>query len=142
MKDMERYKDYAPVIVRIGISLVFLWFGINQLFDSSSFLGYLPEWSYNNPLIQLNPATLIFFNGSFEAVFGLLLLLGLLVRLSSLLLALHLLGIAISLGYNDVFVRDIGLVLATLSVFLNGADRLSLNKKIRIKELKAFNSRN
>ena len=83
------------------------------------------------PSVQI----LIMGNGLIETVFGLLLFAGLFTRLSALLLTIHLLGIAVSLGYNDILIRDLGLSLATFTVFLNGADKWSLDNKIKLSSL-------
>jgi len=123
-------KEYAPVFLRISISLVFLWFGLVQLFDRESMIGYLPQFAYSLPV---EPFTLIFLNGIFETVLGGLLLLGLFTRISSFLLGLHLIGITFSLGYNDIAIRDLGLALATFAIFLHGPDKWCLDKKRRNK---------
>lgn len=39
---MRDPKQYAPIVLRIGISLVFLWFGIHQLISPETFLDYVP----------------------------------------------------------------------------------------------------
>ena len=70
-------------------------------------------------------------NGTLEIVLGSLLLLGLFTRLCAFILALHLGGIMISLGYNDIAIRDFGLSLATFAVFLHGPDRLCWDVKQR-----------
>jgi uncharacterized membrane protein YphA (DoxX/SURF4 family) len=64
-----------------------------------------------------------------ELSFGALLLLGLYTKLAAFVLALHLYGIAFSLGFNDLGVRDFGLASATLAVFLHGADKWCLDTK-------------
>ena len=116
-------KDYAPIAVRLAISFVVLWFGINQLINPEQFMGYLPEF-----LLQFNYAqNLVILNGLFELIFGTMLAMGLFVRPVALILTLHLLSIAISLGYNDIAIRDIGLTLATCSIFLGGADKWCLD---------------
>lgn len=143
---MNKFKQYAPIILRIGISLVFLWFGLTQLINPESFLGYVPDWlsphstemMHEHPFqslhnLPLNSHIIIMGNGAFETIFGLLLLFGLFTRISALLLAIHLLIITIGLGYNDIAVRDFGLVIATISIFLNGEDEFSLDKKVRRK---------
>ncbi|HLD06443.1 MAG TPA: DoxX family membrane protein [Candidatus Nanoarchaeia archaeon] len=114
-------REYAPIVTRIGLSAVFLWFGISQLADPGYFLGYVPD------ALAAQGETLLLANGIFETVFGSLLLLGLFTRIAALLLGLHLLGIAGGLGYNDIAVRDIGLTLAAFSVALFGADRWTLD---------------
>lgn len=125
---MNTYRNYAPTIVRIGISLVFLWFGLNQIFDSSSFLGWLPQFAYSLPI---EPLTLILFNGLFETFFGVLLLTGLFTRISALVLGIHLLSIAFSQGYNDILIRDLGLAAVTFAIFLYGPDNWSLDRKVK-----------
>lgn len=141
---MNKFKEYAPIILRVGISLVFLWFGLTQLINPQSFLGYVPDFLIDHPLemnhehpfqslhnLPLTAHIIIMGNGAFETIFGLLLITGLFTRISSLLLALHLFGIMITLGYNDIAVRDFGLIVATVAIFLNGPDNFSLDKKLK-----------
>jgi len=118
--------QYAPAILRLSISFIFLWFGINQLINPQWFMGYLPLWA----LKIASASTILVINGLFELALGLLLLLGIAVRISSLLLSLHLFLISLSLGYNDLMIRDLGLSLVTFTVFLYGNDKWCLGKKI------------
>ena len=60
-----------------------------------------------------------------------MLLVGYYTRVSSLLLTIHLLGISISLGYNDIAIRDLVLTIATFVVFLNGKDKWCLDSKYK-----------
>lgn len=144
----EQNKKYSTDIVRIAVSLVFLWFGINQLIDPESFLGYVPQWIYQQEpqmmmhgfmqFMQRAPNfvyTIILLNGIFETIFGALLLIGYFTRIVAFLSALHLFGIAFSLGYNDIAIRDFGLALATLSLVFSGAGELSLDSQLRKKKL-------
>lgn len=114
---------FAPILTRISLSIVFLWFGINQVIDPEYFIGYLPEFILNSA----NAKTFILFNGIFEIVFGSLLIIGLFTRVASLILALHLFAIIIGLGYNDIAVRDFGLALVAIAIFLGGADKWCLD---------------
>ena len=116
---------YAPLLVRVSISLVFLWFGINQLLLPEDFMGYLPEQILGLDFAQ----SIVLMNGIFEIILGGLLLVGLFIRPTALLLCIHLLTIIVSLGYNDIAVRDAGLMLITFSIFLGGADKWSLDYK-------------
>ena len=144
-------KEYAPVIVRYGVSFLFLWFGISQLLFPSDFLGWLPFWAHHHSgqmhgmdgmmhnfmhSSNVTDYNLVLVNGIFETTFGLLLLLGLSTRLTALILAIHMLHITIIVGYNDVGVRDFVLTLAAVSVFLNGTDRFCMDKKIDKKKLR------
>ena len=125
---MDKYKDYGMSVVRFGVSFVYLWFGISQLLNPSRYVFYLPDFIKDN---VLNPEIFIYANGVFEIIFGSLLLLGVFVRLSSFLLAIHLFFITLSLGFTDIAARDFSIFLATTGVFLYGNDKLCSNKKIR-----------
>jgi len=63
-------------------------------------------------------------------ILGVLMLAGLFTRVAAGILTIHLYLIALSLGMNPLGVRDFGLATATLVVFLNGADRYCVAKKI------------
>lgn len=115
---------YAPAVVRVGVSLVFLWFGVSQLGDPAAWTRLLPNWTSALPL---GPEALIQLNGGFEILFGILLLIGLAVRPVALLLALHMFHVVVVVGYGGVGVRDFGLAMATTSVFLYGSDRFTLD---------------
>ena len=116
---MEINSEYGKRVLRISLSLVFLWFGINQLYFPSSWIGFVPSFLSG----IFGAGDLVFINGSLEVVFGLMILFGIYLRFSSLILSLHLFGIAFSLGYGAIAVRDFGLALATLSLFFFGKDK-------------------
>ena len=122
---MKNFKEYAPAIARYGVGVVFFIFGISQLINPESWLGYLPSFVFN---IGISSTNLIYFNGVFDLAVGLFLFLGLFVRVFALLGSLHLLGIIVSLGFNDVAVRDLGLLIVLISIFLNGSDKLCIMK--------------
>ena len=117
--------EYGKIIVRIAIALVVLWFGITQLRNPDPWTGLLPAFL---PSI-VAAKSFIIFNGVFEVVFGLLLLLGIYVRFAALILWIHILLITINLGYGPVAVRDFGLAFASLAIFFNGHDRFCILKK-------------
>ena len=124
--DKNKYREYSPIILRIGLSLVFLWFGLTNIFNGKVLINYLPSFAYSLPI---GPLTILLINGIFEVFFGFLLIAGLFTRITSLILTLHLLMIVSFLGYNDIAVRDFGLALATLSIFFHGPDKWCLDKK-------------
>ncbi len=121
-----KMKKFAPIILRIGISLVFLWFGSQQLLNTNSWISFIPDWVVN--ISHLSAQTLVHFNGAFEIVFGICLLFGYFTRITALLLALHMLDITFTVGYTSIGIRDFGLSIATLSIFLYGVDAWCLDK--------------
>ena len=120
-----KMKYYAPIILRISIAIVFLWFALSQFIAPIEWTGYLPDWTSRTFMPQ---TTFIMLNATFETIFGLMLLLGVFTRISAALLGLHLIAITIAVGYNSIGVRDLGLSIAALSIALNGSDGWSLMK--------------
>jgi len=122
-----RLNNAAPTLLRIGISLVFLWFGTQQILNPDQWTRVIPDFVGNNLPIALT--TFVLFNGAFEIVFGTALLLGIFTRLVSGVLALHMFSIAFTLGLTPNGVRDFGLSIATTAIFLWGISRWSIDWK-------------
>lgn len=122
---MKINSEYGKIILRISLSLVFLWFGINQLYSPSNWTVFVPKLFSGIIASKL----LVMINGSFEVIFGLIMISGIYLRLTALLLSLHLIGISFSLGYSALAVRDLGLSLSTLSIFFLGPDKWCFDKK-------------
>ena len=91
-------------------------------------MGYLPSFAKTLPIA---PMTIMLVNGIFEAIVGFALLAGFFTRLAAILFALHLAVIITVVGYNDIAVRDFGLMLCAIAVALNGPDEWSLDNKLR-----------
>ena len=123
-------KEYATIVLRISLSLVFLWFGLTGVFNTEQFIGYVPEFAYSLPI---SVESIVILNGIFEIVLGTLLIIGLFTRIVAFILFLHTLIIMFLLGYNDIAVRDFGLAFATLAIFLNGADKWCLDRRLKKK---------
>ncbi|MCR4280922.1 MAG: DoxX family protein [Candidatus Kaiserbacteria bacterium] len=129
MNQQSKTAEYAPVLLRFGLSFLFLWFGISQITSPDSWTVWVPEWG--NTIFGLGAVKLVLFNGWFEIAGGILLALGLWTRWVALLLSLHLFFIAYEVGYNDIGVRDFVLAVSTLAVSLFGPDKFSLDNKLR-----------
>jgi uncharacterized membrane protein YphA (DoxX/SURF4 family) len=122
--------NYSRLILRIGLGLVFLYFGLSQLINPERWTDLLPE--FLTKLSLFKPETFILINGMFDILVGLCLLLGLFVRIISLLAFLHLISISLfSLGLNPSGIRDLGLAISALSLFFTEEDKFSLDYKIK-----------
>ncbi|MEN9625918.1 MAG: hypothetical protein RL557_246 [archaeon] len=119
-------ENYSKPLLRIALSFVFLYFGYQQITEPVAWTGFVPSHVL---LFGITAYQVVIINALLELSFGLLLLIGLYTRFVSFILALHLFGIAFSLGFNDLGVRDFGLACATLAVFLQGSDRWCLDEK-------------
>lgn len=122
---MEKHSIHGPAIVRIGMSLVFLWFGVNQWLHPSMWMGLVPHWIS----AIVSASVVVHTNGLFEILAGLCLLVGFQIRIVAILLCLHLIGIASTFGLSATGVRDFGLAIATLSIFFTGMDVWSVDTK-------------
>ena len=116
-------------VLRAGLAGVLLWFGTQQLIASDDWIGYVPDWMASFGAVS--PAVIVLVNGSVEIICGLLILLGVFTRLAALLMGLHLIMIAISLGNNATAVRDWGLAFSFLGLALTGGGALSLEYSSR-----------
>lgn len=118
--------SYAPVLLRLGMGVVFLFFSYYQFNDPSLWTGIVPKEI--TAIFAGNAIMLVLMNAWFELVAGICLLIGFQVRTVALLLALHLFGIASTIGISPLGIRDFGLSVATLSIFFAGYDMLSLDQ--------------
>ncbi len=114
---------YAPVILRLGISAVVIWFGTSQLLDQSMWTSFIPDWLIS--LTRLSATTLVVMNGIFEVIAATLVAYGVLVRPLAFLLFLHMCGIVSTIGLSPTGVRDIAVATGLLSVALYGNDLFS-----------------
>ena len=124
--NLENLKKCSPVVLRLAIAVIFLWFGFSQIKNPESWTRMMPE--YIQSLSPISANNLIYFNGTFEIIFATFLLLGLYTRISSFLLGLHLLHIVTIVGYGAIGARDLALTLATFAISLNGADEFCFDK--------------
>jgi len=118
-------QKYSTLILRIGISLVILYFSSQQFTNPSSWISFLPSWTESIPISQIK---FIYLNASFELIFGLMLLAGFYTRIVATLLAFNILCIVISIGYNPTGVRDFVIFIALTSIALNEKSSWSLDE--------------
>ncbi len=130
-------QKWSPVVLRIGLGLVMIWFALQQLQGPASWVGFLPTWTGSLPISQI---TFVYLNGWFELTFGILLIAGFYTRIVASLLGLHMLGIVCSVGYGPTGIRDFGLAVALISIFLHGSSSYSLDKVFEKKLERTFTS--
>ena len=112
-------QKFAPVVLRLGLILLFFWFGFSQVASPEQWVSWVPGWV--PAFTHMDARVIVLLNGGFEIVGGTFLLLGLFVRSAALVLGLHLLVIAYEIGYNDIGVRDFVLAICCFSLALFGA---------------------
>lgn len=97
-----------------------MWFGVSQVTAPMNWIGFVPDLAIS--LSGLSTATLVILNGGIEIVGSIFLATNLWSRWAALILGVHLFGIAATLGWNAIGVRDFGLALATLTIFLDSRE--------------------
>ena len=120
---------YSPqwglFVVRVGLAGVLLWFGSQQLLHTPNWSGYVPDYAVH--LSGISATTITLWNGSIEIAFGLMLLAGFLTQISALVMGIHIAIIALSLGINELGVRDWGLAAALFGIALAGPGAWSVD---------------
>lgn len=105
----------GKIILRIGLGIVFLYFGSSQLMTPTKWVGLLPNFLSNVGA----GIYFIYLNAVIDLLIGLCFLFGFFIKIVSILAFLHLLFITFFvLGLNSPSgIRDLGLAFASLSLF-------------------------
>jgi len=119
------------LILRLGLGFVFFWFGLDKLLNVDNWLGYITPSLDKLIFIDIN--TFMFILGGVEIILGVLLIIGLFLRIVSVVIAIHLFFIIISIGFNDISVRNFGLLAIAVALSFNNDKFLSLDKVLGIK---------
>jgi len=119
----------APVVLRLGLAALYLWFGLSQLLSPEAWTIWVPAWAVS--LLALDAQTVVLLNGGLETAAGAFLAFGIFARYAALLLALHVFIIIVDMGATAIGVRDFAIALSTLALALGGSDWLSLDRNLR-----------
>jgi uncharacterized membrane protein YphA (DoxX/SURF4 family) len=119
----NKLSNLTPIVLRIMAVVIFLYFGLNQLSSPSSWVSFLPQF------IGKSYMAIVFvkINGLFEVISAILILLGAYTRIVAGILSIHLLTIAITIGFTATGVRDFGLAISLLALMCSGAGVLSVD---------------
>ena len=80
-----KYDKYAKPLLRIGLSLVFLYFGFMQISSPDEWAGFVPSYAL---VFNLTANNFVIMNAIMELTLSLFLILGLYTRFSSLILSI------------------------------------------------------
>ncbi len=116
----------SRIVLRWSWALLFVWFGVEQLVHPAQWTSFLPVWTGYFPIPG---EMLIQLNGWLELVLAVCLFAGFSTRLVSGVLAVHLAGIAISVG-GAIGVRDLALAAAGAAIALDAPDAWTLDKHL------------
>ena len=108
---LHRYEGYNLLFLRIGLGVVFFWFGVDKFIHPDFWIGFIP--GYMIPLIPVSLALFNVIQGVVETVVGVLLIIGLWRQVAAIFAGLILIPIIVvtfGFGTYDLALRDIGLL--------------------------------
>lgn len=118
---------YSYLALRLGLAVVFLWFGIDKIFHPAYWLNAWVPQGVQALIARLSFSGIqfVYLNGIFEILVGLSLVTSVFTKLFSILAIIFLICILIFTGISEVTVRDIGLIGGFFAVLLwpNGRSR-------------------
>src|SRR3989338_5736519 len=101
-------------LLRVGLSITFLWIGVLIFKNPESWGGYLQPWAYGLLPIPIEQAMIG--TAILDIAIGALLLVDIFTWLAALVGALHLVIVLTVSGITDITVRDIGLLVGLLAL--------------------------
>lgn len=111
---------YSYLALRIGLAIVFFWFGVDKFIHPGYWLdAWVPVWAVGFVgKFGISAHQFIFLNGIFEVLIGLSLVTHVFTKIFSLLGALFLIAIVIFVGISEVTIRDAGLIGGLFAILL------------------------
>ncbi len=106
----------AKLLLTAAFVFVLGYFGVDKFAHPLIWIGWIPSWI--DGLFTLPRETWLQIIGSFEVLLALLLLMPIRAvrQTGTILIALHFTGILTQVGWNDIAIRDIGLLLADIAL--------------------------
>ena len=102
----------SHLILRLSLALVFLWFGVDKFFHPVYWLNaWTPNFLINFVMaLHISANSLVYSIGVVELLVGISLVSNMFVDLFALVAAVFLIVISLFYGFNEILVRDVGLI--------------------------------
>lgn len=117
---LHKFAKHYPLVMRLSLFFVFIWFGISEIVNPVYFSGYIPAFVRALPFFNSN--LFIQTHGAVLTLLSLCLIFKFYLRITGILNILMLMQIIGSLllisGFNEIVVRDIGLLGLATSIWL------------------------
>lgn len=105
-------KTTPRLVLVLGLAFVFIAFGIDKFLFPDNWLGYVPGW------IPIAAKPFLYLTGAFDVLLGVLLLLPRASRVAAIACAAFIGVIVFTLGWNEIVIRDIGLLAMAVALAL------------------------
>src|SRR3989338_143439 len=113
-------------VLRVGLAITFLWICILIFKQPEVWGGYLQSWAVN--LLPIPIEKMMIGTAFLDIVIGVLLLVDSFVWLAALAGTIHLVIVLAVSGINEVTVRDIGILAATLTLLWDSLPKNFVDK--------------
>lgn len=125
----------GATVLRIGLALVFLVFGIWKAQTPVAWVIFLPNWVAGAVADSesLDAFGVLRLMGFVEAVLGLQLLLGFFTKSTAFVCTLLLAGIVFHVGFDQIGMRDLGLMTAAFSLCFVGGGPWSMDRWLEVR---------
>ncbi len=126
----EALSDIAILVLRIGLALVFFYFGVDKFINLQGNAAVASSLG-----VPINTIFFTIFYGVIEVVVGAFLMLGLFSRITAAVGAGMLISTLLAFWFKmQIFLpRDVGLLGAAIFLLINGGGRIGLDRYIRVK---------
>ncbi len=128
-------KDLSLLVLRIGLSVIFLYFGLLALKDPAGQAAVWLNPQMTGIVAGLMPVQIFMLAlGVAQVVIALGCIFGVFIRVASGAAVLLLAGIIVNLGFNDIALRDLAILTGHLFLVVNGGGRYVLHESTRAQE--------
>ena len=103
------------LILTLGLAFVFIAFGIDKFINPEAWQGYVPLW------LAVPVIPFLYVIGAIEILLGILLFVQKTARIAAIGCAALLIGIILTLGWNEIMIRDVGLFAMAIVLILQPA---------------------
>lgn len=118
---MKKFAEKYPLVMRVFLGFVLLWFGVNEVLDSEYWSGYVPPLVASVLPFKVN--LFVQMHGVVLSLLALSLFFNLYIRYTGFMVIGVLLSIIGGLimidGFNEIVVRDIGLFGLALAIWFH-----------------------
>lgn len=129
MPDKNIVTPAGIFILRLGVGIVFLSFGLNKLSHPADWVVFIPSWLAD--FLSHGGFTVHVFlhaQGIAETVLGIQFILGVLTRITACVASLVLILIIYSIGLDPVGIRDAGLFFSSIAILVLGPGEWSIDR--------------
>lgn len=111
---------YSQLSLRIGLAFVFLWFGVDAFIQPEYWVhGWMPEFVQRMVVgIGMGTENAMFLLGMFEVIVAVSIATGFFMRYFAAAAAVLVAGIIAVHGFNEVVIRDVGIVAGLVALVL------------------------